>query len=378
MSRQKPIRIVPIPMVAILALVAAICVPLGEDAHAAPACAPQRSGTWDGTWASAFVPSSLGTLSTSLKFTDSTVTGSASLTGSLFAGGPITGDISCNTVTFGTVGGEIIFLGQLAADGLSASGEYAVSGDRGTWQASVTRELPLVSIGSAATYEGNVGKQVLRFPVTLSKPWTAPVTVNFETGWAPPGPYSDATPGIDYRSKQGKIAFTPSSTTGLTPVVEWVSVTVLPDFDLEGHEPLGVTLTTVTGAIGDDTSAVDTIWDGFESGGAIVSLGDGEAAVAEGDEGRRQVTVGVALSFPQPIDVTVEWSTSDATAVAPGDYRPMSGFLTFKPGQVSKRITVAVMPDLVAEGTESFAVSLLDATGAAIDTGSIQVYIEDQ
>ena len=59
---------------------------------------------------------------------------------------------------------------------------------------------------------------------------------------------------------------------------------------------------------------------------------------------------------------TVQFSTADWSAVAPQDYVPTNGVLTFLPGETSKEITVLVKPDQVGEETELLRLQLSNSS----------------
>jgi hypothetical protein len=63
--------------------------------------------------------------------------------------------------------------------------------------------------------------------------------------------------------------------------------------------------------------------------------------------------------------VTVDYATSDNTAVAGSDYTATSGTLSFAPGQTTRTFTVPVTYDALAEGPESLNLTLSNATGGA-------------
>ena len=82
-------------------------------------------------------------------------------------------------------------------------------------------------------------------------------------------------------------------------------------------------------------------------------------------ENRGSVPVRVNLASPVPIEVTVAYATSDRTARSDGtvefgtlDYTPVSGTLTFKPGQTEQWIHVPIIDDWVGDSGEEFLVTL--------------------
>ncbi len=63
--------------------------------------------------------------------------------------------------------------------------------------------------------------------------------------------------------------------------------------------------------------------------------------------------------------VTVDYSTIDATAVAASDYQSQVGTLIFEAGQTQKTVLVPIVNDSLAEGTESFNFAIDNVTGGA-------------
>lgn len=84
------------------------------------------------------------------------------------------------------------------------------------------------------------------------------------------------------------------------------------------------------------------------------------ASVVEGRTGTKAAQFNVTLSGSSPQIVTVDYASSDGSAIAGADYSPTFGTLTFNPGETSKTITVLTFGDLVPEGNEAFIVSLSD------------------
>ena len=67
--------------------------------------------------------------------------------------------------------------------------------------------------------------------------------------------------------------------------------------------------------------------------------------------------------------VTVDFTTADGTAAAPGDYTATSGVLTFAPGETAKNIPVTISTDLLDEPNEIFYVNLSNPSSGAIIAG---------
>ena len=105
-----------------------------------------------------------------------------------------------------------------------------------------------------------------------------------------------------------------------------------------------------------------------------VSVSD--VTVAE-DAGVASVTV--TLSAATTSEVTVEVSTVDGTAVAPGDYTAVTAVpVTIPAGGTGQTVDITIVDDSVAgEGNETFTVSLANPVGAALGTALATVTIVD-
>ncbi len=101
-----------------------------------------------------------------------------------------------------------------------------------------------------------------------------------------------------------------------------------------------------------------------------VSIDD--VTVTEGDTGTTQATFTVSVSTPRPdASLSVDFATTDGTAVAPDDYASKSGTVTWAPGDgTSKTVTVDVAGDTLDEFDETFTVDLSNPTRVAIADGS--------
>jgi chitinase len=62
----------------------------------------------------------------------------------------------------------------------------------------------------------------------------------------------------------------------------------------------------------------------------------------------------------QASDITVNFTTRDVTATAGADYTATSGSLTFTPANwaVPQQVTVGILPDVLLEANETFAIDI--------------------
>ena len=86
------------------------------------------------------------------------------------------------------------------------------------------------------------------------------------------------------------------------------------------------------------------------------------------DEDGSQAALSVELSQASTDTVTVDYATSDGSALAGDDYTATSGTLTFATGETVKAIIVPILDDATYEPTQQFDVTLSNPTGATLPT----------
>jgi uncharacterized repeat protein (TIGR01451 family) len=91
-----------------------------------------------------------------------------------------------------------------------------------------------------------------------------------------------------------------------------------------------------------------------------------DVSLLEGNSGTTSAVFNVVLSVPIPLPVSVNFATSDNSAVAGSDYLATNGALNFAPGQTNQTITVVVKGDTASEISETFFVTLSNPSNAAI------------
>src|SRR6202008_2174270 len=102
-------------------------------------------------------------------------------------------------------------------------------------------------------------------------------------------------------------------------------------------------------------------------------------AVTEGDSGTTDAVFTAQLSAASSLTTTVDYQTSDLTAVAPGDYPATSGTVTIAPGDTTGTFSVPVVGDTLYEGEERFLVTLSNGTNGKVSDDDFGGYgiIED-
>lgn len=115
----------------------------------------------------------------------------------------------------------------------------------------------------------------------------------------------------------------------------------------------------------------------FSSPPPTISIAD--ASRLEGDSGSSSLAFRVTLSAVSAQDVTVQYTTANNSAVAPGDYTATSALVTIPAGSLTASASVLIIGDTKIEGNENFFVNLSNPTNAAIaDRQAIGTIIDDE
>jgi hypothetical protein len=242
--------------------------------------------------------------------------------------------------------------------------------ESGTQQQTITitddDDPPSLSIDDVTVTEGNTGSTVNAvFTVTLSAVSGQQVTVAYTTT------DGTAVAPADYTTNSGTLTFAAGVTQQQVTVVVQGD-----DLDEGASENFTVDLSGETNATISDAQGVGTITD--DDGAPTLSIND--VTVAEGASGSTVNAVfTVTLSAASGQQVTVGYTTTNGTAIAPDDYTANSGTLTFAAGVTQQQVTVVVQGDDLDEGTsENFTVDLSGATNATIsDTQGVGTITDD-
>ena len=95
------------------------------------------------------------------------------------------------------------------------------------------------------------------------------------------------------------------------------------------------------------------------------------------NEGDGSATVVVTLSRASSSEVTLDYQTTDGTALAGEDYTTTSGTLTIAAGETSGNFSVPITDDSNNEALESFSVNFSNAVNATLGKTSTKISIED-
>lgn len=208
--------------------------------------------------------------------------------------------------------------------------------------------VPTVAFNSA-TVTVNENDGTATISVSLSAASNLPVTVNYGIT------AGTATAGSDYTATNGTLTFAAGETSKTFPV------TIVADTLDEENETVNLTLSAPNGATLGTAGAILTIVD--DDAAPTVQF---ESAAVSKNENVDIVDVVVTLSAPSGKVVTVNYASSNGTAVEGQDYAEAVGNLTFAPGETSQVIEISILNDKDAENTETLTLTLSNPTNATL------------
>lgn len=226
--------------------------------------------------------------------------------------------------------------GQILNQGVFAF----ASGTGGVRNFEVVDKPPALSVSDATTTEGGN----MQFTVSLSQPATSDVHFSYTTF------HGTATANVDYDDQSVPVDVTISA--GQTSKI--ISIQTLQDGHAELPETFNLNIANPTNAVIADNSGTGTIIDDDLS-----SFFVSDVSHAEGNAGQTAFTFTVSRSgFDLDNTSTVDYFTSQGTALSGSDYQATSGSLTFLPNQTERTVTVYVNGDRTSEPNETFFLNL--------------------
>jgi len=211
-------------------------------------------------------------------------------------------------------------------------------------------EVPAVTITPTSGLATSEAGGTATFTVALATTPTANVTIGLSSSDTSEGTVSPAT-----------LTFTPANAS--TP--QTVTITGVDDALEDGDVPF----TIVTAA----AVSADASYSGLNPADVSVANTDDEnagllafsSAQFDVDEDAGTVTITVSRTSGSAGAVSVDYATSDQTALAGSDYTSTSGTLNFAAGQTSASFTVPVSDDALREQFETIGLTLTNPTGGA-------------
>ena len=207
---------------------------------------------------------------------------------------------------------------------------------------------------SVAENTNNVTLTVVRTGATNTT-----VTVNYATI------AGTALAASDYRATNGILSFAPGVTTNT------LTVTVINDLVAEVSESFSVRLSSATNISLGASNLVVTI---LTNDSAILSFSVATNTVSETNG---TLTLTVARSGTTNNAVTVDFTSTNVTALAGSDYTATNATLSFAAGETNKTFTVDITDNATQESTETFRLVLSNPIDATISVGTNLVTITD-
>ncbi|MDZ8189419.1 MAG: FG-GAP-like repeat-containing protein, partial [Nostoc sp. ChiSLP02] len=211
-----------------------------------------------------------------------------------------------------------------------------------------------ISTSTPTLTEGNSSTQPVTFTVTRTGDTGVATTVNYVLD-------GTATVTSDYNSiKVGGVTATSSGALifAAGETSKTITLNVVGEKVTEANETINLNL-----SYPNQTTAI--------APGVVTIVNDDDPPTISivdksGTEDSGTFAFTVKLSNASSEIVTVDYSTSNDTAIAGADYTPITGTLIFNPGVISQTITVPVIDDFIDEINERFFVNLTNPTNATI------------
>ena len=207
--------------------------------------------------------------------------------------------------------------------------------------------------------------------ITLSHPVDADVTVNYSTVDALT---STATPDSDYTAiPTTGVVFVGNTNAagGVGETTKTIHVPILQDTEVEGDETFDFSLGTVSAGavVGTPSTATVTISDDDLAGNF-----EFDALRYDVNEAAGQATFTVRRVGGSSGPASVDYSTNDGTAHAPGDFTSTTGTLNFADGELQKTFVVPIAWDGQLESDESLNLQLANpSTGSDLANNAAAV-----
>jgi PKD repeat protein len=205
--------------------------------------------------------------------------------------------------------------------------------------------VTIVATDALAAEPSNPGT----FTITRVGPLDAGLSVDYTLS-------GTAANGTDYGLLTGSVIIPAGANSTI------IAISPLDDSLVELSETVIVTLSSnLEYVIGSPRTATVTILDND-----LPAVSIRNTAVNEGNSGTNNAVFALTLSQPTSQTVTVNYTTSDGSALASADYVGKTGTVTFAPGATNQTISVGVLGETLLEDDEFFVVTLVSAVNATI------------
>jgi len=217
-------------------------------------------------------------------------------------------------------------------------------------------DAAFVTTSGSGHVEGNSGVSNMVFTVSLDGPQQLPISFDYATGDAIDANFP-ATADTDYLTTKGTVTI-PAGQTQAS-----FNVGIIGDTLAEQNETFAVNFSNFVNCQVNSNPVIGTIQD--DDGTPIISVDP--MSITEGTSPNpTQAQFTARLSGPSSQTITAHYQTADGTALSPGDYTPISGTVTFMPGETTQTIPISITADALNEADETFQLVLSSPSGAIL------------
>jgi Calx-beta domain/FG-GAP-like repeat/RTX calcium-binding nonapeptide repeat (4 copies) len=211
-----------------------------------------------------------------------------------------------------------------------------------------------ISTATPTETEGNSGSKTVSFTVTRSGDTSIASAVYYVLDGTATfnGDYNTIKVGTVASGVFGSVIFAAGETT------KAITFNVVGDKVTEFDETINLTLSHPNQPNPITTGTITIVND---DNLPTISIAD-----KSGKEDSSNLIFTVKLSGASSETITVDYNTSNDSAIAFVDYTPLTGSLTFAPRVTTQTITVPVLDDFIDESSERFFVNLTNPTNASI------------
>jgi Ca2+-binding RTX toxin-like protein len=155
-----------------------------------------------------------------------------------------------------------------------------------------------------------------------------------------------------------------------------VTIPIVNDNIYELNETISLSLSNPTNGatLGTQKTAILTVVDNDLANAPKITINN-PATVIEGIDTNSVFNVNLSASSPYP--VTVNYTTTNQTAIAGSDYNTVTGTLTFAANQTTKTISVPLLNNNLNEPDETFVLTLSNPINATLSNSQAVTTISD-
>jgi hypothetical protein len=209
--------------------------------------------------------------------------------------------------------------------------------------------IPTVQFNTSI-YKVNENCSIVSTNVTLNGTATLNITINYGTS------SGTATSGSDFTATSGTLTFKPGDHS------KFINISIINDSVYEPDQNFTITLSNPSSNVIVGSPGIATVTIKDDDSAPSIQF---QSQSYNASEGGSLATINVMLSAPSEVPISVNYTTTDGTAIAGINYTQSSGVLQFASGSAIASFNVPIIDNYVINGNTSFNVSLGKPTGGA-------------